>query len=152
MFQSPRLRVNDKSDPNPGGLSSTEQFFNVCFCAAFGIAKVDKYLVATQSIPLFLAYFFAWWSAWVLGSEYASRYNNVDFTHKIFWTMYGMGVVGMLMHTGGGVDGPNAYGFCCSIAGVNVFVGTMTLRVALAVPEARVSGLWHSSFMFLMAA
>ena len=33
MFQPPRLRIKDKLDPNPGGLSSTEQFFNVCFCA-----------------------------------------------------------------------------------------------------------------------
>ena len=77
IFQQPRLRVNDKYDPNPGGLSSTEQFFNVAFCAAFGISKVDKYLVFEQSLPKFLAYFSAWWTVWVLGSEYAARYNNV---------------------------------------------------------------------------
>jgi hypothetical protein len=124
----------------------------VAFCAAFGVAKVDKYLVVSQSASLFMCYFWAWWGAWVLGSEYASRYNNVDFTHKIFWTVYGMGVVGMLMHTGGGVDGPNAHGFCMSIAGVNFFVGAMTLRVALNVPEAKMSGLWHGFWMLTMAA
>jgi hypothetical protein len=36
------------------------QFFNVCFCTAFGIAKVDKYLVVEQSLLSFLGYFFAW--------------------------------------------------------------------------------------------
>jgi hypothetical protein len=29
---------------------------------------------------------------WVVGSEYAARYNNVDFTHKLFWTVYGSAV------------------------------------------------------------
>lgn len=27
-----------------------------------------------------------------MGSEYAARYNNVDFTHKLFWTVYGSAV------------------------------------------------------------
>jgi len=27
-----------------------------------------------------------------VGSEYAARYNNVDFTHKLFWTVYGSAV------------------------------------------------------------
>jgi low temperature requirement protein LtrA len=73
----------------------------VCFCTAFGVAKVDKYLVADQSLVDFAAYFFAWWYAWILGSEYASRYNNVDFTHNLFWMVYGGGVALMLEHTGG---------------------------------------------------
>ena len=112
---------------------------------------MDKYLVASQSLPQFAAYFFAWWNAWVIGSEYAARYNNVDFTHKVFWTVYGLCVVGMLMHTGGGIDGTNAAAFCFSCAGVHVVVGGMTLRVALQVDDARVSGLWHGSCMLTMA-
>jgi len=86
----------------------------------------------------------------VIGSEYASRYNNVDFTHKIFWTCYGQMAVGMLMHTGGGLWGPNAHGFCLSCAGIHAVVGLMTLRIALHVEEARFSGFWHSGFMLLM--
>ena len=58
-----------------------------------------------------------------------------------------MAVVGMLMHTGGGAFGPNAVGFCLSCALVAGFVGSMTLRVAWHVPDARVSGLWHGAFM-----
>ena len=58
LFQAPRLRAEDRNANH--GLSSTEQFFNVCFCAAFGIAKVNKYLVAKQELGSFLAYFFAW--------------------------------------------------------------------------------------------
>jgi len=152
LFQTPRLRINDKLDPNPGGLSSTEQFFNVCFCTAFGVGKVDKYLVKDQSIVSFLAYFFAWWSAWVIGSEYACRYNNIDFTHKLFWVVYGGGVALMLEHTGGGTNGVNAAWFCFSCAFVSGFVGLMTLRVSFYIPEAKFSALWHGTFMQIVAA
>jgi hypothetical protein len=68
---------------------------------------------------LVAAYFFAWWSAWVIGSEYASRYSNVDFTHMVFWSLYGLMCANMLMHTNHGVQGPNAYGFCLSCAGIH---------------------------------
>ena len=96
-----------------------------------------------------MAYFFSWWMAWIIGSEYAARYNNVDFTHKIFWMMYGVGVVGMLMHTSGGISGPNGSMFCASTAFVCACVACMTLRLALYVERARFSGLWHGGFLVL---
>ena len=49
----------------------------------------------------------------------------------------------MLMHCNGGLDGPNAPGFCTSVAFVSGCVAAMTLRLAACVEKARVSGLWH---------
>ena len=71
--------------------------------------------------------------------------------HKAFWLFYGVFVVGMLMHTEGGRDGPNAAYFCGCAAAISLLVAWMTLRVlarfsAEAGPEARRvarSAKWH---------
>ena len=110
LFQAPRLRSEDDA-LTPAALTSHEQFFNVCFAYAFNSAKVERYLVADRDIASFFCYFLAFWTAWSAGGRYASSYNNVDLAHKLFWTAYAMCVVGMLMHTGGGLGGENVGGF-----------------------------------------
>ena len=84
---------------------------------------MERYLIEQESVGLFLAYFLAFWNAWKVGGNYGLKYNNVDLTHKLFWTGYGLCVVGMLQHTAGGVNGSNAQGFAVSSAMLHVLLG-----------------------------
>ena len=104
---------------------------------------MERYLIEQESVGLFLAYFLAFWNAWKVGGNYGLKYNNVDLTHKLFWTGYGLCVVGMLQHTAGGVNGSNAQGFAVSSAMLHVLIGLQVCvqcsSLSLALPTVAVA-------------
>ena len=124
LVRGPRLRGRDATT-----LPMAELFNSVAFANAFSVSKVAYYLVVERDVVQYLLYFSAFWTAWTLSAEYAARYNDTDLVHKAFWAAYGACVVGMLMHTGGGVRGPNAGWFCGCNAAIALLVCAMHARV-----------------------
>lgn len=98
-------------------------------------------------------YFGTFWVAWTLGAEYGARYNDDDLAHKIFWGLYGLGVVGMVAHASGGPVGANAGPFCGAAAAVAFLVALMKARVACSFAsrfdasarKTATSATWHAA-------
>jgi len=147
IYAKPRLRVDDKSQ---GAASGHEAFFNTCFGIALtGSGKIQGFLLnanhgTTEALLNFLLYFSAYWSAYRTGANYAVRYNNSDLSHKFFWTLYGLAVAGMLIHTDGGVQSTlNEKYFSRFSALVHFMIGLKNFHVAAYIEEIRTSATWH---------
>lgn len=108
----------------------------------YGYAKLDAYLVVNNDPATFCMYFFAWFSAYKNGAEYALRFNDDDLTHKIGWTLYGFCCMGMLIHTSGSIGGYNSSNFSFALFCCHVLVAIGQFRAALGIPAARFSATW----------
>ena len=150
LFRKVRLRSEDPEFSNKG-LSSHEAFFNVLFCAAYGYTKLDAYLVMNQDVGLFTMYFFAWFSAYKNGAEYALRYNDDDLVHKIFWTFYGFCCMGMLIHPSGDIGGRNSTNFAFALACLHVLLAIVQFRAAIGIPKASHSATWKGTTLVVTA-
>jgi len=71
------------------------------------------------------------------GPEYSSRFDNDDVSHKIFWSLYGVGILGLLMHVEGDPGSSNAPVFALCFAWQYMLLAGHWFRCAIAIKRAR---------------
>uniref|UniRef100_A0A7S3YVA2 Uncharacterized protein n=1 Tax=Lotharella globosa TaxID=91324 RepID=A0A7S3YVA2_9EUKA len=136
LWQTPRLRKDWHTlhDEDDGRYSSLNTFFDVLF--AITINTITLQLRNRQTLPEFYhwaRYYGIMISLWLSTCEYSSRFDNDDVAHKIFWSLYGIGILGMLMHVRGDEWSSNSSVFSLCLGWVYILLGTHWFRCALAI-------------------
>jgi hypothetical protein len=144
IFKDPRLIVDwgDVAEHHTDHIVSQETFFNVCFAVVFGSLRV-KY-TADGDFYMYFREFCLFWSLVHIASEYATRFNDDDLWHTIFWGGYGAGLVSTLMHLSGSVH--------YSLAATHIWVGIAWLRVAWHLQRARPVAVFQAMTLFTFAS
>mmetsp|Transcript_31918 Transcript_31918/g.77785 ORF Transcript_31918/g.77785 Transcript_31918/m.77785 type:complete len:494 (-) Transcript_31918:268-1749(-) len=156
IWQVPRLRRdwNTLHDADDTHIRSMNAFFDTMF--AISITHLGMELRAKQNYAALVnwcQYFGVIVSLWLSTTDYSSRFDNDDLAHKLFWAMYGIGVLGILMHTTGGCMSTNAAYFSLCIGAVYGLLACHYFRNAIALPRCRfftsVLGFFHLSCTML---
>eukprot|EP00466_Bigelowiella_natans_P004761 jgi/Bigna1/74095/fgenesh1_pg.27_\ len=137
-FKKPRLRKdwNSLNDPDATHIRSMNAFFDTMF--AISITHLGIELRAGQNLKALHDWcqdFGIIVSLWLCTADYSSRFDNDDLSHKIFWGVYGMGTLGMMMHTTGGYESENASYFSLCLAGIYLLLALHYFRNAVALPR-----------------
>lgn len=118
------------------GITSDELFWNFLFANAFGY--VGSHFAAGQYV---MGSFFclAFFTSYVNQAAYATRFNDTDLLHRIFWVIFSLGIAGMVTNTGTDATLPPSTfasfaGFC---AWPKFCLCVMYGRVAWCLPAVR---------------
>lgn len=114
-------------------LSSQELFFHVCFAVLFGTLRAN--LQNDHDLLNFTLAMFSIWSLLASFADYATRFNDEDVVHKIFWAGYGICLVSLIMHSRGEENRTKLF---LSVAFGFLWIGAANLRVAAHLQSCRV--------------
>mmetsp|Transcript_18565 Transcript_18565/g.22518 ORF Transcript_18565/g.22518 Transcript_18565/m.22518 type:complete len:516 (+) Transcript_18565:38-1585(+) len=136
-FRSPRLR-KDWSDVDSieesVGTTSQELFWNSIFSTA--LVSVGTMIVRGKILTSILA-FEAFFHVWEASALYATRFNDDDAYHRIFWGVFGSATIVMLgaCRLEVGVNGWAL--FPAATAGAKLCLAISTARVGFVIPRCR---------------
>ncbi|GAB5358451.1 hypothetical protein AAMO2058_000458700 [Amorphochlora amoebiformis] len=141
IWQPPRLRRdwNTLRNEDSNHIRSMNAFFDTLF--AISITHLGFELRKSQNTAAlwhWVEKFGTIVSLWLSTADYSSRFDNDDLSHKLFWGLYGIGVLGMLMHCTGPPAGPNGPNFSLCISGVYLLLVLHYIRVVVYLPRCRI--------------
>jgi hypothetical protein len=145
-WREPRL-VKDWADLEKrtgANFSGQELFFNVCFAVLMG--KLRGQLQTNQDVQAYAARWCAVWTLIASGADYATRFNDDDAFHRLFWSGYGFGLMGLMVHTEGEADESR---FAACMAGTLLWTVLANIRVALSLPRCRVMTTYFASWLLV---
>uniref|UniRef100_A0A7S0D2Y3 Uncharacterized protein n=1 Tax=Amorphochlora amoebiformis TaxID=1561963 RepID=A0A7S0D2Y3_9EUKA len=91
-------------------------------------------------------------SLWLTTAGYSSRFDNEDISHKIFWSVYGVGVLGLQMHSTGPLTSPNSVYFAFFLSLIYVILSFQWLMCGIALRRCRLYCLMQTVIMLVVAA
>lgn len=153
LWQTPRLMVDeDETEEEERQMTMTELFFDLVFVTA--VARLGEDMKALEiNLMEYIVYFLVVWTMWTTSTQYATRFHSDDMSHKVFFALYMIGLVGLAMHIQGGLHGSehhdNAVGFALSAAFIRFLTGCYGLRIGYYLPEKALGyGVWTGFVQF----
>jgi len=141
LWQHPRLRkdwttLHDEDDQH---VQSLNAFFDTMF--AFAISHLGFSVRAGQDLASMLHWgqrFGIYLSLWLSTVDYSSRFDNDDVPHKAFWSLYGIGALGMMIHGTGGSQSPNSCILSLCMGYLYTLLALHYYRNAFHLPSCRI--------------
>mmetsp|Transcript_11820 Transcript_11820/g.16511 ORF Transcript_11820/g.16511 Transcript_11820/m.16511 type:complete len:604 (+) Transcript_11820:185-1996(+) len=141
IFQAPRLRC-DWDSLNKGDdrkYVSLNAFFDTLYSVI--ITSLGLQVRQQQDMDIlhhWIQYYGIVLSLWLASAEYSSRFDNDDVTHKIFWSLYGVGLLGIMMHVEDGPQVPmNSVVFMIFLGWTYFLLALSWFRCAWSLPRCR---------------
>mmetsp|Transcript_16444 Transcript_16444/g.24779 ORF Transcript_16444/g.24779 Transcript_16444/m.24779 type:complete len:509 (-) Transcript_16444:143-1669(-) len=155
ILQKPRLlgrEWNSNTNNVERKFTSLNAFCDTLFSVI--ISSLGSELRAKQTIPTlfhYVQYIAITLSLWLSTAGYSSRFDNEDVQHKLFWSLYGVGVMGMLMHSTGDIESDNARYFSLCLAFVYATLAFQWIRSGVFLPRCRVYCTMQTAFMAFLS-
>eukprot|EP00450_Noctiluca_scintillans_P011708 CAMPEP_0194489632 /NCGR_PEP_ID=MMETSP0253-20130528/9108_1 /TAXON_ID=2966 /ORGANISM="Noctiluca scintillans" /LENGTH=489 /DNA_ID=CAMNT_0039330129 /DNA_START=36 /DNA_END=1502 /DNA_ORIENTATION=- len=141
LYHLPLARsVRLRPEHDTVGVTPDEAFWNFLFSTAFGPTCVGSILFEGR-YPWAALYFLAFYNIWASMGRYASRLNDTDLLHRVAWSVWGMGVLAMVLFAEPVVG--NVEYFSYAVAAVKSCSWLLFLRVALRSRAARPMAIIH---------
>jgi len=121
------LEMDEDSSLDKETVASTELFFDLVFLTA--VAKLNEAVQDSIGFSQYLAFFFTIWYFWLNSTHYSSIFGSDDIFHKLYYLIYGLGIVTFTMNVDGDWDTTAAYNVglaSAALKGLNALVFART--------------------------
>jgi len=136
LWQAPRLRKDWDSMEceDEAHVQSLNAFFDTMF--AFSISHLGFEVRSGQSFEAlehWVQRFGILLSLWMSTADFSARFDNDDVPFKIFWSLYGVGALGLMIH----VTGDNSSVFALCVGYTYLLLSLHYTRNAICLPRCR---------------
>jgi len=121
------LEMEESGSVDKETVASTELFFDLVFLTA--VAKLNEAVQDSIGFSQYLAFFFTIWYFWLNSTHYSSIFGSDDIFHKLYYLVYGLGIVTFAMNVDGEWDTTAAYNVglaSAALKGINALVFART--------------------------
>eukprot|EP00746_Dinoflagellata_sp_MGD_P138201 gnl/MRDRNA2_/MRDRNA2_71895_c0_seq1.p1 gnl/MRDRNA2_/MRDRNA2_71895_c0~~gnl/MRDRNA2_/MRDRNA2_71895_c0_seq1.p1 ORF type:complete len:949 (+),score=114.72 gnl/MRDRNA2_/MRDRNA2_71895_c0_seq1:127-2973(+) len=153
-LQLPRLRTSwhtgeTEDEALVGKITTQEALWSVII--TMGVAGMRDQVLQDFDIVWYILHFFVFWGVKSASINYATRFNDDDAFHSIMWTVFNLGLTGMvtcLYH--------DLQGLAASTSACYALIALAYFRIGLYIPETRrfcvVHGIGHVLAVILFVA
>jgi len=140
LVQAPRLRRDwDRfGEDDDRKYQSLNAFFDTLFSVVITSLGLEVRNQQSRRVLIHWAqYFGIVLSLWLSTAGYSSRFDNDDVVHKTFWSLYGVGVLGILMHSTGDLTSTNSNFFALFLSLIYFLLTLQWFRTGIHLPRCR---------------